>query len=430
LQGSLRVPGDKSISHRALIIAALADGRSTITNINSGGDVRATASALGAMGARCEIEVGDPVRGKGGERISRAVVEGSPEGGLHEPPGIVDVGNSGTTIRTLLGVCASVPGLTVLTGDDSIRRRPMLRVVVPLRQMGAQIDGRNHGDLAPLAVRGGGLVGCEHELSIASAQVKTALLFAGLTAEGSTSVTEPGPSRDHTERMLKAAGADITVSGRTVQMKSGSQLAPGDREVPGDISSAMFLIAAALLVPDSELVLENVGLNPTRTAALDVLREMGADLEVTETGGSDEPVGSIAVRHSELRGTTIGGDVIPALIDEIPVLAALATQAEGRTEISGARELRVKESDRIAALASGLSSLGARVEERPDGFVIEGPARLSGGEVESHHDHRIAMSFAVAGLVADSNVKVRGWSCVGTSFPEFLDLLGEAQRSR
>jgi 3-phosphoshikimate 1-carboxyvinyltransferase len=413
-----------------LIIAGLAHGRSIVTNLNTGADVRATAAALGAMGARCEIEAGDLARGKAAERISRAVVEGSPDGGLREPAGVVDVGNSGTTIRTLLGVCASVPGLTVLTGDDSIRRRPMLRVVVPLRQMGAQIDGRNHGDLAPLAVRGGGLVGCDHELSIASAQVKTALLLAGLTAEGSTSVTEPGPSRDHTERMLAAAGADISVSGRTVEVKGGVELAPGDREVPGDISSAMFLIAAALLVPDSELVLENVGLNPTRTAALDVLQEMGADLEVTETGGADEPVGTISVRYSDLRGTTIGGDVVPALIDEIPVLAALATQAEGRTEITGARELRVKESDRISALASGLTSLGARVEERPDGLVIDGPTRLSGGEVESHHDHRIAMSFAVVGLVADSNVKVRGWSCVDTSFPEFLDLLGEAQRSR
>ena len=430
LQGSLRVPGDKSISHRALIIAALAQGRSTIANINTGADVRATAAALRALGATCEIDAGDPVRGKGAERISRAVVEGSSPGGLREPRGVIDVGNSGTTIRTLLGVCASVPGLTVMTGDDSIRRRPMLRVVVPLRQMGAVIDGRAHGELAPLAVRGGGLVGCDHELSVASAQVKTALLFAGLSAEGTTAVTEPGPSRDHTERMLAAAGADIAVAGRTVEVKGGAALAAGDRDVPGDISSAMFLIAAALLVPDSHLVLENVGLNPTRTAALDVLRDMGANLEVTETGGTDEPVGTISVRHSELHGTTVGGDIVPALIDEIPILATLATQAEGRTEITGARELRVKESDRIAALSSGLTSLGARIEERPDGMVIEGPARLLGGEVESHHDHRIAMSFGVAGLVAESNVKVKGWSCVDTSFPEFLDLLGEAQRTR
>lgn len=434
LQGTLRVPGDKSISHRALIIAALAPGRSEITNLNTGADVRATATALGHLGVSCTIEMGGPgggqLKGKGDDRMSRAVVEGSGAAAFREPMGVIDVGNSGTTIRTLLGVCASVPGLSVLTGDASIRRRPMLRVVVPLRQMGATIDGRNHGDLAPLAVRGGDLAGCDHELSIASAQVKTALLFAGLRATGVTSVTEPAPSRDHTERMLAGAGADIRVSGRTVEVTGGRELVPGDRAVPGDISSAMFLIAAALLVPESELVLEDVGLNGSRTAALDVLADMGADIKVHETGGADEPVGTIEVRHSSLHGTTIDGDIVPRVIDEIPVLAALATQAEGRTEISGARELRVKESDRIAALATGLGALGARVEERPDGLSIEGPAPLTGGEVDSHHDHRIAMSFAVAGLVADSNVKVRGWSCVDTSFPEFLDLLGEAQRAR
>ena len=430
LQGSLRVPGDKSISHRALIIAALARGRSAITNVNTGADVRATAAALRQLGTACEVSPGDPVRGKGDERISRAVVEGSGFQGLREPPGAIDVGNSGTTIRTLMGVCAAIPGLTVLTGDESIRRRPMLRVVVPLRQMGATIDGRNHGDLAPLSVRGGRLVGCDHELSIASAQVKTALLLAGLAAEGTTSVTEPGPSRDHTERMLAAAGAEVRVAGRTVEVTGGTTLTPGDREVPGDFSSAMFLIAAALMVPGSELVLDHVGLNPTRTAALEVLDRMGADIEVTETGSADEPVGTIEVRHSALRGTTIEGDIVPRLIDEIPVIAALATQAEGLTRITGARELRVKESDRIAALASGLASLGARIQELPDGLSIEGPTRLSGGEVDSHNDHRIAMSFAVAGLITEANVKVRGWSCVDTSFPEFLDLLGAAQRAR
>lgn len=430
LKGSLSVPGDKSISHRALIIAALAPGRSVITNLNTGADVRATAAALGQMGTVSEIHEGDPIRGKGEDRISRAVVEGSGRAGLHEAGTVIDVGNSGTTIRTLLGVAASIQGLTVLTGDASIRRRPMLRVVVPLRQMGVAIDGRSNGDLAPLTVRGGDLTACDHELSIASAQVKTALLFAGLSASGTTSVTEPGPSRDHTERMLSTAGANIHVDGATVAVAGGAELRPGERDVPGDISSAMFLIAAALLVPDSDLVLENVGLNPTRTAALEVLDRMGADIEVTPTGGDDEPVGSIRVRHSNLRGTTIEGAIVPRLIDEIPVLASVATQAEGTTIITGARELRVKESDRIAALVSGLALLGARVEERPDGLSIEGPVVLSGGEVESHNDHRIAMSFAVAGLVADSNVKVRGWSCVDTSFPEFLDLLGEAQRSR
>ena len=429
LRGATSVPGDKSISHRALILAALAPGRTVITNLNTGADVRATAAAVTRLGVTCEVQEGDPHRGSGDDAKSRAVVEGSGRAGLHEPDGVVDVGNSGTTIRTMMGVCAGIPGLTVLTGDASIRRRPMLRVVVPLRQMGASIDGRAHGDRAPLVVRGSDLVGIDHELPVASAQVKTALLLAGLGASGTTTVTEPGPSRDHTERMLAAAGADIEIAGRTVRIRGGD-LRPVDRTVPGDISSALFLIAAALLVPGSELTIEGVGLNPTRTAALDVLASMGADIDVEVTDEADEPTGTITARHSQLHGTTIGGDVVPGLIDEIPVLAALATQAEGRTEISGARELRVKESDRIAALTRGLSAMGARIEERPDGVTIDGRSELSGGEVESLDDHRIAMSFAVAGLVADGNVKVKGWSCVNTSFPEFLDLLGKAQGSR
>lgn len=427
LTGRVRVPGDKSISHRALVISALAPGRSVITNLNTGADVRATAAAMTALGATVAIEEGDPA-GKS-EAMSRAVVEGCGYAGLHEPPGQIDVGNSGTTIRTLLGVCAAVPGLVVLTGDESIRRRPMLRVVAPLRQMGATIDGRDHGDKAPLTIRGGELTGIDHELPVASAQVKTALLYAGLAASGTTAVTEPAPSRDHTERMLRSAGAHVLIDGTTVAVTGGAELKPLDRTVPGDISSAMFLIAGALLVPGSELTLEGVGLNPTRTAALDVLRAMGADIDVAETDADNEPVGSITVRHSELTATEITGDVVPRLIDEIPVLAVLATQARGRTEIRGARELRVKESDRIAALAKSLGPLGATVTERPDGLTIEGPAELKGGEVDSQNDHRIAMSLAVAGLIANGNVKVGGWSSVATSFPEFLDLLGTAQGS-
>ena len=426
LGGTLRVPGDKSISHRALILSALAPGRSELTNINTGADVRCTAVAIQRLGVTCVVEDGDLARGGS---MSRAVVEGSGWGGLREPEAVVDVGNSGTTIRTLLGVCAGMPALTIITGDASIRRRPMLRVVVPLRQMGATIDGRDHGEHAPLTVRGGDLTGIDHELPVASAQVKTALLLAGLNASGTTEVTEPGVSRDHTERMLAAAGADIRVEGRTVRVTGGGELRPLDRAIPGDISSALFLIAAALLVPGSDLTLENVGLNPTRTAALDVLTQMGADITVTEIGGDDEPFGTISVRHSQLRGTTIGGDIVARVIDELPILATLATQAEGMTEISGARELRVKESDRIAALVRGLTVLGARVEERPDGMVVEGPAALIGGVVDSMHDHRIAMSLAVAGLVAEDNVKVKGWSSVDTSFPEFLDLLGTAQKA-
>ncbi|MBW3594632.1 MAG: 3-phosphoshikimate 1-carboxyvinyltransferase [Actinobacteria bacterium] len=422
LLGVVAVPGDKSISHRALILSALSHGRSTVTNVNTGLDVRATAGALQSLGAKCTIATA------GGDTKARAVVEGLGLHNLREPSDVIDVGNSGTTMRCLLGVCAGIHGLSVLTGDSSIRARPMLRVVVPLRAMGATIDGRNHGDRAPLSVRGGDLTGADHELAVASAQVKTALLLAGLCARGSTSVTEPGVSRDHTERMLATAGADIAVDGRTVRLTGGRELAVVDRDVPGDFSSAMFLIGAALLVPGSELTIEGVGLNPTRIGALDVLTEMGADLSVHPRAAADEPVGSIEVRHSHLRGTTIEGDRVPGMIDELPILATLATQAEGQTVITGAGELRVKESDRIRALAAGLVALGAAVSETPDGLVIDGPAPLAGGEVDSLNDHRIAMSFAVAGLVAEDNVKVRGWSCVDTSFPEFLDLLGKAQR--
>ena len=416
LTGSVAMPGDKSVTHRALILSALGVGRSTISNANTGLDVRATATMLHHLGAT--VAFGD----------SRVTVEGCGIGGMREPAQVLDAGNSGTSLRTMLGVCAAIPGLTVLTGDASLRKRPMLRAVAPLRQMGAQIDGRDHGDKAPLAVRGGALEGLDHDLTVASAQVKTALLLAGLHATGRTSVTEPRLSRDHTERMLLDAGIPLERDGLRVEIEGGHRPRPADRDIPGDISSAMFLIVAALIVPGSDLSVAGVGLNPTRTAALDVLREMGADLqiEVTEERAR-EPVGVVRARSSELSGVPIGGERVPALIDELPILAIAATQAEGRTEIRGASELRIKESDRVAALAEGLNSIGGRVEPLSDGLIVEGRSALRGGEVRSFDDHRIAMSFAVAGLVAAGRVRVRGWRAVETSFPEFLDLLGEAQ---
>ncbi len=421
LRGRISVPGDKSISHRALILSALARGRGRIVGVNVGDDVVATADALAAMGAASRLD-----RDK-----AEVEVEGPGWDGLREPGGILDCRNSGTALRLLAGVCAAVDGHAVLTGDESLRRRPMLRVVAPLPQMGATIDGREHGDRAPLAVRGGALAGIDLEMTVASAQVKSAVLLAGLRATGRTSVTEPRPSRDHTERMLGAAGVTVGRTGTTVSVDGGADLQVVDRKIPGDISSALFLIVAALLVPSSELEIEGVGLNPTRTAALDVLGRMGAVVEVEPAGEeAGEPVGTVRVRSDRLAATEIGEDEAARLIDEVPILAVAASQAEGETVITGARELRVKESDRIEAMAAGLGVLGANVEVLPDGLVVRGPTPLSGGNVESFADHRVALALAVAGLVASEKVRVAGWHCVETSFPEFLDILGRAQGRR
>ena len=412
------MPGDKSMSHRALVISALARGRSVITNFNTGEDCAATARLLTDLGARCILD----------ETNAEVEVEGCGVGGFHEADGVLDAGNSGTTLRTMLGVCAGIEGWSVLTGDASLRTRPMLRVVAPLRQMGARIDGRAHGDRAPLAVRGGALAGVNLELSVASAQLKTAVLFAGLAAEGRTSVTEPGPSRDHTERMLAAAGARLSVSQGAVVLDPAVGPEPARWDVPGDISSAAFLLAAATLVPGSDLTITNVGLNPTRSGALEVMRRMGAAIEFEATGQrGGEPVGLVRARASDLVATAIEGEEVPSLIDELPLLAVLAAKAEGRTVIRDAAELRVKESDRIAVMTEGLRIIGVDCEAIPDGMIISGPSQLAGGTVDSRGDHRTAMSFAVAGLVAAGTVNVEGWSCVNTSFPEFLDLLGRAQ---
>jgi 3-phosphoshikimate 1-carboxyvinyltransferase len=349
---------------------------------------------------------------------------------MTEPDDVVDAGNSGTTLRCLLGVCAGVPGTTVITGDASLRARPMLRVVVPLRQMGAVIDGRRHGDRAPLLIRGGGLSGIELETDVASAQVKTAILLAGLAASGTTSVTEPRASRDHTERMLAAAGVSVERTGTTARLEGGELPAARAWSVPGDISAALFLVVAATVVPNSDLVIDDVGLNPTRSAALDVLRSMGADIEVEEASTLDgEPRGRLRVRHSELHGVEISGERSPMLIDEVPALAIAATRAVGVTTFTGVGELRVKESDRIAALVTGISSLGGSAAAGPDGLEVHGGA-LGPGTIDPAADHRIAMAFAVAGLVASGPVTVSGWSCVDTSFPGFLDTLAQAQKPR
>ena len=422
LKGEVEVPGDKSISHRALVLSALAKGPARVTNLNVGEDVLATARILAQLGVFCVVD-----RAK-----AQADVVGGGWEGLAEPEDVLDCGNSGTTLRILLAVCAATPGCCVLTGDETLRRRPMLRVVAPLREMGAAVDGRRGGSLAPLVVRGGELSGIDHRMNVASAQVKTAVLLAGLRASGRTSVSEPAQSRDHTERMLVDAGLALQRSALTVSLEGGQELPAVDRRIPGDLSAAVFLLVAAALVEGSDLAVADVGINPTRAGALEALRAMGAEIEVEprgEQGG--EPIGRVRARSSRLAGVSLDPARVPALIDEVPVLAVAATQAEGKTVIRGAQELRVKESDRIAGLATGLRLLGADVEELPDGLVVTGPTPLGGGELECLGDHRLALAFAVAGLVADGSVRVRGWSAINTSFPDFLSVLGEAQgRSR
>jgi 3-phosphoshikimate 1-carboxyvinyltransferase len=412
LRGMLRVPGDKSISHRAAILGAIARGTTRIVGYLRADDCMSTLRCLRALGVSID------------DRGSALEIRG---GGLREPEEILDVGNSGTTIRLLAGVLAGHAFHSVLTGDASVRRRPMDRVADPLRLMGARISGRQAGRLAPLAIDGGGLRGIAYTTPVASAQVKSAVLLAGLLAAGETAVREPSQSRDHTERMLGGFGAQVVRDGLTTRLHGSQILHGAEVRVPGDLSSAAFLLVAAALVPGSEVAVAGVGLNPTRTGVLDVLKLMGADVAVrdlTEEGG--EPVGTVAVRASRLHGVVIGGDLIPRAIDELPVLAVAAALAEGETVIRDAAELRLKESDRVAALARELGRLGARVEPQPDGLAIVGGRRLRGGRVESGGDHRIAMALAVAGLCADGQVTIDDPACIETSFPGFADTLRRA----
>lgn len=419
LRGEIQMPGDKSISHRAVILGALATGTSLLRDINLGHDVVASARIAKQLGAGVEVD----------RQKHRVKVQGYGWGGLREPDDVLDAGNSGTTLRTMLGVTASALGVFSFTGDRSLRERPMMRVVAPLRSMGAQIEGRSGGALAPITVRGVPLMGVEHRLDVASAQVKTALLLAGLRAEGRTVVIEPGPSRDHTERMLECAGAPIEREGASTVVHGGVEaLRPADRVIPGDISSAMFFIVAATVVGGSDLRILRVGLNPTRTGGLEVLERMGAAIELAPSGEAEgEPVGTVRVRAANLTATDIDGSLAPRLVDELPILAVAASLATGTTTITGARELRVKESDRIAAMVDGLTRLGAEVEELDDGMLIRGPGRLGGGVVDSHGDHRVAMAFAIAGLVAEGPVRVRGLESAETSFPGFSAILSSVR---
>ena len=422
LAGTVRVPGDKSISHRALLFGAIATGETRIEGLLPAEDPLSTAACLRAMGvAVSPIEAGREV-----------VVAGVGLDGFREPEDILDCGNSGTTMRLMLGLLAGRAGRHfVLTGDASLRRRPMRRVGAPLAQMGAAIHGRDGGNLAPLAIAGQHLSGTTIRTPVASAQVKSALLLAALTAQGPTTVIEPALSRDHSERMLRAFGADLVVAGpdgTEVTVTPGADLRGQQVVVPGDISSAAFWLVAGAITPGAALTVENVGLNPSRTGILEVLEQMGARITVLHRRDvAGEPVGDLAVEHGPLRAFTIGGDLIPRLVDEIPVLAVAACCAEGVSRISSAEELRVKETDRLAVMARQLGAMGARLEEHPDGLTIQGSTSLQGAEVDSETDHRVAMSLAVAALVARGSTNIARAEAAAVSYPNFWDDLSRLQ---
>jgi 3-phosphoshikimate 1-carboxyvinyltransferase len=414
LHGELTIPGDKSISHRAVMIGALARGTTTINNFLPSADCLATIDCLRKLG----IEVAS--------RGSRVTVKGKGLNGLKTPNGPLYVGNSGTTIRLIAGILAGQAFPVEISGDESIQKRPMGRVAKPLREMGANIEGRGTGDeiYPPLKINGGGLKGIDYILPVASAQVKSAVLLAGLFAAGTTSVTEKTASRDHTERMLAHFGAKISVQGQVARVKGQEEFDGAEVDVPGDISSAAFFLVAGAIGPNSALRLSNVGVNPTRTGIIDVLHRMGADVTVeNERIMSEEPQADLVVKGGPLRALKLDGEIIPRIIDEIPVIAVAATQAAGVTEIRGAKELRIKESDRIKTTASELRKMGAVIEELEDGLKITGPTKLKGARVESHGDHRIAMALAVAGLVAAGPTVIDNTACIETSFPGFEKLL-------
>ena len=417
LRAAILPPGDKSIAHRSLILNAAAVGRARVTNFPRGGDTLATLACLRAMGLSAK-ETRDP------EGVSSTIeLRSTGIAGLTEPERVLDARNSGTTMRFLLGLLAAAPLTAALTGDRSLRRRPMGRVAIPLRLMGAQIWGRADGSLAPLMVRGTALRAIDYRMPVASAQLKSALLLAGLSAVGTTVLEEPAPSRDHTELILRAMGIDVASDDGHVQLKPGIPKAI-DIVVPADISGAAPWLVAGSIHPDARLLVRGVGINPTRTGVLDVLREMGAKIRVTEIDvPGAEPIADIEVESSDLRGIDIGGSMIPRVIDELPVLALAATQAEGVTTIRNAEELRVKESDRVAATVRELSRLGARIEERPDGMVIYGRQRLTGTTVRSGGDHRLAMTLAIAGLIARGDTIVEGAEAVTVSYPGFWSKL-------
>ena len=419
INGSLKVPGDKSISHRVAMLASIASGRSRINGFATSADCHATLNCIRQLGIAVEedISAGLVINGNG------LFGYGSPEPVVH-----LDVGNSGSTIRMLSGILAGQRLTSEITGDASIRRRPMARIITPLGLMGAHIEATS-ANFAPLTIHGRELRAINYLSPVASAQVKTCVLFAGLLADGRTTFSEPVPSRNHTELMLRVFGVNVDASSGGVSLEGLHELTPLVYDIPGDVSSASFFLAAASILPDSQLAIRHVNLNPTRTAFVDVLRELGATVRtenLREQHG--ELTGDIVVSsgqlRSERRGTLLSGAIIPNIIDEIPILAVVATQVEGRVEVRDARELRIKESDRIRTVADGIRSLGGEIDEFEDGFAITGPQRLRGGRVETSGDHRIAMAFAIAGLIAGGTTEIVDAACAGVSFPGFFESLG------
>jgi len=431
LKGEITVPGDKSISHRAIMLGALGSGETVIHNFLNSADCIATANCFREMGVNIEVFRCSSCN------VDKVKIVGKGLFGLSKPGKILDAQNSGTTIRLISGILAGQNFESDITGDLSIQKRPMKRIAEPLKMMGAEIEGLGVGAgigsevYAPLKIIGKKLKPIEYKLPMASAQVKSAILLAGLYAEGETIVIEPVPSRDHTERMLAYVGVDLTRFGNKVSITGGQEFEGRDIHVPGDISSAAYFIIAGLLVSNSDIVIKNVGTNPTRDGIFEVLHRMGANFEVKdEELVSGEPRASLEIRNSKLeignlKGIEIGGELIPKIIDEIPIIAVLATQAEGVTVIKDAKELRVKESDRIKTVISELSKMGAKIEELPDGMKIYGSTKLKGANIQSYGDHRIAMSMAIAGLVADGETVIDDVDCIETSFPGFKKLLKE-----
>jgi 3-phosphoshikimate 1-carboxyvinyltransferase len=407
LRGEITVPGDKSISHRAVMFGALAKGRTRITGFLRGADCLSTISCFRQLGISIE------------EGADKIVVEGKGLHGLQAPADVLDTGNSGTTTRLISGILAGQKFTSVLNGDASIQKRPMKRIMTPLSQMGASIRSLNGNDCAPLEITGSPLRGISYLSPVASAQVKSAVLLAGLYADGETSVTEPAVSRNHTELMLKSFGADVRSEGLRAVIQPEPALYGMDILVPGDISSAAYFIAAGALVPDAEILIRNVGINPTRDGILRAAKAMGADITLLNEKNTGEPVADLLIKSSTLHGITIGGDIIPTLIDELPVIAVMAAAAGGTTTIKDAAELKVKESDRIAVMTENLSAMGCDITATKDGMIIHGGKPLHGAVIDSHLDHRIAMSFAVAAMIADGETTIRDADCVRISYPGF-----------